>query len=330
MRIVQFLEDGGHRRIGLVEGESTVTEINAAETTYSLVLSLLESGGNIEGFVHEHGLGRSYDYSVLLSEKRVLVPVDHPDPARCWVVGTGLTHLGAGVNRSEALEQAKASAPPSTDAQRLWREGLLGGRKEPGQVGAQPEWFFKGDGSCVVAPEHPLVMPSYSEDGGEEPELVGLYVISGDGTPCRLGFAIGNEFTDHVTERKNYLFLAHSKMRPCSFGPELRVDPIPGRIQGVSRILRANQTLWEKPFFTGGEEMTHSIWNLEYHHFKYPGFRVPGDLHVYFFGTGVRSDADGLKTQVGDVFEMSAEGFGRPLRNPLGRADAEEFRIKEL
>ena len=48
-----------------------------------------------------------------------------------------------------------------------------------------------------------------------------IYVIGPDGTPLRLGFALGNEFSDHVTERGNYLWLAHSKLRPASLGPEL-------------------------------------------------------------------------------------------------------------
>src|SRR5205809_355699 len=81
-------------------------------------------------------------------------------------------------------------------------------------AGAQPEWFYKGDGDIVVGCGGALASPSFALDGGEEPELVGLYVISPAGTPHRLGFAIGNEFSDHVTERKNYLYLAHSKLRP--------------------------------------------------------------------------------------------------------------------
>ena len=61
-------------------------------------------------------------------------------------------------------------------------------------------------------------------------------VIAPDGTPQRLGFAIGNEFSDHVTERKNYLYLAHSKLRPCAIGPELRTGAPPAHMEGVSRI----------------------------------------------------------------------------------------------
>ena len=63
--------------------------------------------------------------------------------------------------------------------------------------------------------------PSFALDGGEEPEIAGIYVIGDDGAPFRVGFALSNEFSDHVTERVNYLYLAHSKLRPASFGPEI-------------------------------------------------------------------------------------------------------------
>ena len=68
--------------------------------------------------------------------------------------------------------------------------------------------------------------------------------------------------------------------------------------------------------------MSHTIANLEHHHFKYEAFRQPGDVHVHMFGTATLSFADGVKTEEGDVFEIEAPEFGLPLRNPLKR-DAE-------
>jgi hypothetical protein len=65
--------------------------------------------------------------------------------------------------------------------------------------------------------------------------------------------------------------------------------------------------------------MSHSFANLEHHHFKYPLFRRPGDVHVHFFGTATLSFADGVTTQEGDVFEIAAAPFTLPLRNPLAR-----------
>ena len=62
-----------------------------------------------------------------------------------------------------------------------------------------------------------------------------------DGKPWRLGFALGNEYSDHVTERQNYLYLAHSKLRACAIGPELRTGALPDKLEGESRIAAQRQ-----------------------------------------------------------------------------------------
>src|SRR5437762_13337771 len=93
-------------------------------------------------------------------------------------------------------------------------------------------------------------------------------VIASNGTPFRIGFTLSNEFSDHVTERINYLYLAHSKLRPASFGPEIRVGAPPADIRGMSRIKRGAKVIWEKPFLSGEANMSHTFANLEHHHFK--------------------------------------------------------------
>ena len=110
--------------------------------------------------------------------------------------------------------------------------GLEGGKPADGTSGVQPEWFYKGNGYTVVAPGHPIPSPAFAKDAGEEPEIAGIYVIDQNGQPRRLGFALANEFSDHVTERVNYLYLAHSKLRACAFGPELRVGDLPAPYRG--------------------------------------------------------------------------------------------------
>src|SRR5690606_11952196 len=116
---------------------------------------------------------------------------------------------------------------------------------------------------------------------------------------------------------KNYLYLAHSKLRQASVGPELLVGPLPASVEGVSRIRRGQQVIFEKPFLSGEANMSHSIANLEHHHFKYEIFRQPGDVHVHMFGTATLSYADGIAPQDGDLFEIEAPVFGYPLRNSL-------------
>jgi hypothetical protein len=163
-------------------------------------------------------------------------------------------------------------------------------------------------------------MPAFAEDGGEEPEIAGVYLIDDAGWPVRIGFVLGNEFSDHVVERQNYLWLAHSKLRQAALGPELLLGDLPASITGTSRILRGGTVLWEKPFLSGEANMSHTVANLEHHHFKNAQFRRPGDLHVHFFGTATLSFSDGIRAEPGDVFEVAADAFTFPCRNPLARA----------
>jgi hypothetical protein len=199
----------------------------------------------------------------------------------------------------------------------MFKWGVEGGKPKGNQPGMQPEWFYKGNGGNVVACGRPLLSPDFAEDHGEEPELVGCYLIDDDGHPHRLGFAIGNEFSDHVTERRNYLLLAHSKLRQCGVGPMLNTGTIPSHMEGTSRIRRNGQVLWQKPFLTGEGNMSHTFANLEYHHFKYRQHRVPGDVHLHFFGTATLSFVDNVKVEPGDEFEIDLPALGAPLTNPL-------------
>ena len=117
-----------------------------------------------------------------------------------------------------------------TDSMKMFKMGVDGGRPANGTFGAQPEWGYKGDGSWVVPPGGALERPAFAQDGGEEAEIAGLYVIGDSGEVLRVGFALANEFSDHIMERENYLLLAHSKLRTSSFGPELRLGPLPSSL----------------------------------------------------------------------------------------------------
>jgi hypothetical protein len=162
-----------------------------------------------------------------------------------------------------------------------------------------------------------LTVPAYAEDGGEEAEIAGIYVIGEDGTPYRVGMATGNEFSDHQFEKRNYLNLAGSKLRTCSLGPELVVGAEFQAVTGRVRVERGGEIIWSKSVATGEENMCHSLSNLEHHHFKFDGHRRPGDVHVHFFGAHSLSFGDGIVLRDGDWVEVGYEGFGRALRNPV-------------
>jgi len=331
MRLVQFKNADGAVRVAWVEAaERKLAVLTGTASLYDLAQKAIVAGTSLHELAEARSGGEAEDYDTVIAEGRLLPPIHHPDPAHLLVTGTGLTHLGSASTRSAMHEGEGGDESGLTDSMKMFKWGVEGGKPEPGQAGVQPEWFYKGDGGLIAAPGHPLAMPDFSLDGGEEPEIAGIYVIGPDGTPFRLGFALGNEFSDHVTERRNYLYLAHSKLRPCSFGPELLLGDLPGHIEGKSRILRGEDVLWEAGFVSGEANMSHTVANLEYHHFKYPQFRRPGDVHCHFFGTATLSFADGIEAQPGDVFEISAEAFGEPLRNPLAVADAEYTDIRPL
>jgi hypothetical protein len=327
MRLVQLIHDGKQCVARVVDHDTL--EVLPFESTYALTMAAMREGVPLQDMVLCCTPGTRIDYQAAIDEKRLLPPLTHPDPAHMLVSGTGLTHLGSADTRNAMHAGLEQKEEALTDSMKMFKLGVEGGKPPQGAAGAQPEWFYKGDGSIVVAPETAIPVPPFAQDAGEEPELVGLYVIDGNGQPRRIGFAIGNEFSDHVTERYNYLWLAHSKLRYCSFGPELLVGDAPEHIEGISRISRDGTVLWEKPFLTGERNMSHTLANLEHHHFKYAQFCRPGDVHAHFFGTATLSFADGVRTQPGDVFEIGAPALGRPLRNPIDW-NAEQERVAEV
>jgi hypothetical protein len=215
-----------------------------------------------------------------------------------------------------------------TDSMRMYRWGVEGGKPPAGEIGVAPEWFYKGDGACLHAHNEPLTIPEFAEDGGEEPEIAGVYIVDSGGIPRRIGFTQGNEFADHEFERRNYLYLAASKLRKCAIGPELVIGADFTTVPGTVTIERSGKVLWSRPIATGEQNMSHHLANLEHHHFKFDGHRRPGDLHVHFFGADAFSFGEGVRLEPGDVMQIHFEGFGRPLYNPLNRSSRVPNRVE--
>ncbi len=330
MRLMQVRDGRSRRVVATDRGKSWIVG-GRYRTVLDLARAAIADKTTIARLVRTAPSRGEADPVALLAKGSVLPPVDHPDPAHLLVTGTGLTHLGSAATRDSMHAKAAGDDTASlTDSMKMFHMGLRGGKPAKGETGVQPEWFYKGDGSFVAAPGTALVSPAFGEDGGEEPEVAGLYLVGPDGQPWRIGFALLNEFSDHVMERQNYLYLAHSKLRPCSFGPELLLGELPDDVQGLSRIRRGDTVIFEQPFLTGEANMSHTIANLEAHHFKYPYFRRPGDIHVHCFGTATLSFAAGIRAEAGDVFEISAPEFGLPLVNPLAVGKEERVRIRRL
>ncbi len=331
MHVVQFhLPDKG-RRVGIVRGDALV-DVTSVHPTWTQVYHAFQAARQqdrpLDDVLTRALAGQQPDelsYEALWQARpgdrrgHLLPPLDHPDPAHCYVGGTGLTHLGSTQAR-DAMHRAGATQAPQTDSEKMFEMGLRGGKPAPGKRGVAPECFYKGSGVVLRGHRDFLDIPPYALDGGEEPEIVGCYIIGPDGVPYRLGFTVGNEWSDHAMERINYLWLAPSKLRSCAMGPELVTDEPFTDLHGHCRILRGEGVLYDSgELLTGEANMSHSLANLEDHHFKHDQFRVPGDVHLYFFGTMKLSF--GLRGNLAsdDVVEIEFPAMGKPLVNTVRR-----------
>jgi hypothetical protein len=354
-RVIQIADAAGRRRVALVD-EPRVRLLEGVDSVYALANAAMRTATPASVLAARHATGAPLDYEPIYAGRstwRLLPPIDHPDePARCLVSGTGLTHIGSARDRNamhdERLDAANArsapnapdtSATPDTpdtpsvpsanapsDSLRMFQEGLKGGRPAPGAIGVAPEWFYKGVGTMLRAHGEPLDVPAFAEGGGEEAEIAGVYVIDPGGCPTRVGLATGNEFSDHRFERKNYLNLAGSKLRASALGPELVLTPAFDSVRGEVWIERDGTRVWWRRIASGDAEMSHSLQNIEHHHFKFEAHRRPGDVHVHYFGAHSLSFGEGVTLGDGDVMAIHFEGFGRPLRNVV-RVEAEAERL---
>ncbi|MBD3181361.1 sugar transporter [Candidatus Poribacteria bacterium] len=328
MRLIQFFIPGNGRRIGVVE-DDRVFDLTAIDPDWRYIYDLFfharENKCTIDEYIAQFNYRdtQTFVYSDLLKHHPgdyngwILPTLDHRDPAHCIITGTGLTHLGSMAQRNSMHKEAQKE---KTDSQKMFEMGLEGGKPEPGARGVSPEWFYKGNGHILRGHNDYLDIPSFTDDGGEEPEIVGCYIIGKDRMPYRLGFAVANEWSDHAVERVNYLWLAPSKLRTCSVGPELLTNQLFKDVRGFCRIYRGEEVIYDSgELLTGEDNMSHSLTNLEDHHFKYPQFRVPGDVHIHFFGTMKLSYESRDKFQNNDRIEVKFDGMGEALVNYIRR-----------
>ncbi|HVT30796.1 MAG TPA: AraD1 family protein [Lacipirellulaceae bacterium] len=324
MRIVQVSHPDQGRRVAVVE-EPRLRLLRDCTSVYELAQLAIHERQKLHDCIDRITSDDNMDYDAVYagqSEWQLAPPIDHPESSRCFVTGTGLTHKGSAENRqsmhaSEAGHLTPDAQHPTTDSMKIFQIGLEGGRPAAGQIGAAPEWFYKGVGTILRAHNQPLDVPSHAMDGGDEAEIAGVYLIGFDGTPYRIGLAQGNEFSDHVLEAQNYLYLATSKLRACALGPELVIDANFDNVPGHVTIERGGEIIWQAAQSSGEQSMCHTLANLEHHHFKHAEHRRPGDVHIHFFGADMFSFKDRLRLEDGDVMSISFEGFGRPLRNPI-------------
>jgi hypothetical protein len=342
MRIIQFEIPGEGRRVGVIQ-DHRVRDVTSIRPGWQRVVDVFRDGvpsghriDDVLGEVLDDASIATLDYAELLaaspSANRPFLhpPLDDSQPHRVLITGTGLTHLGSMQSRDDMHSSTDQGDGPVTDSKRMFQMGLDGGRPAAGRRGVAPEWFYKGNGRNLRGHRWTLEIPPFASDGGEEAELVGCYVIDPEGTPRRLGFALGNEWSDHETERINYLYLAPSKLRQCAVGPELVTDFDFQELRLTCSVRRGGATLYESGELLSGERhMCHSLANCEDHHFKYPQHREPGDVHLHFFGTSKLSFGErDWKYETGDEIEIRAPDLGASLINTVQAIPADQTPVR--
>lgn len=328
VHLVQISHTRLGRRIAVVD-EPQLVLVSKFTSIYELALAAIESSSSIPTVVNSFLSDEKIDYDAVYegkSEWKLLPSFDHPDgPFACMVSGTGLTHKNSALNR-QAMHQSSENKP--TDSIQMYEWGVKNGSPVKGEIGVQPEWFFKGNGSILKGHGQSLNIPTYADDGGEEPELAGIYIVDRNGKPWRIGICVGNEFSDHIMEKKNYLYLAPSKLRDCAIGPELVVDADFEEYKGKVSIMRNGNSVWNSAIKSGEKNMSHSLKNLEHHHFKYAAHRIPLQAHIHFFGADAFSFGNNIKLRQDDEMIVAWTNLGRPLKNTLKiRNDVETIQV---
>src|ERR1700753_2051513 len=120
MRLVQFHERDGRRGLAVLAEDGSARLVEGAATAYELATRAVAEKLSLEALVARLGLGGAVDIRQALAEKRVLAPLDHPDPAHLVVTGTGLTHLGSAEGRG-AMDKKLSGGGGARAAPRLQR-----------------------------------------------------------------------------------------------------------------------------------------------------------------------------------------------------------------
>lgn len=202
IRVVQILHEKQGRALAIVEEPSLVL-ISQFKSVYDAALEALRTNVKLADLILDMRSEVKLNYDRIYNgndDWKLLPAFDCPqNPFGCLVAGTGLTHKNSALNRQMMHASTEQKL---TDSMVMYDWGVKEGFPRAGEIGVQPEWFYKGNGCVLKAHGELLEVPAYANDGGEEPEIAGVYVVDDNGKPWRIGFATGNEFSDHVMEKR--------------------------------------------------------------------------------------------------------------------------------
>ena len=160
MRLTQLRAPGGERLLAATLDDGKARRVNGVDSMYALAGRAMAANCSLATLVGALGMGEELSLAEALEEGRILAPIDHQDSAHVWLTGTGLTHLGSADARDRM--HAKAQGADPSDSMKMFLSGLAGGKVSGPGPGVQPEWFYKGDGRGLIAPEAPLTSPQFA------------------------------------------------------------------------------------------------------------------------------------------------------------------------
>src|SRR5688572_6126704 len=143
-RLLQFSTEENKQQVGICRSDD-VYILKQVDSTYALFQYAEDKSMDIEAAANSLATDEVITFTRLAGEKRIKVPLHHPDPYHTWITGTGLTHLGSAASRN-AMHEKSANDIDATDSIKMFRMGVENGKMIDGVPGVQPEWFYKGNG----------------------------------------------------------------------------------------------------------------------------------------------------------------------------------------
>src|SRR5437762_3101352 len=126
MRLVQgILND---KRFVAVSEDGTLRMLDGGATLYTLAQEAIAFGGRLNDVIAEKLGARRIPFAEIAGAGGLLPPIDHPDPAHCWVTGTGITHIGSATGRDQMHSGVSADGGVLSDSMRMFQLGVAGGK----------------------------------------------------------------------------------------------------------------------------------------------------------------------------------------------------------
>ena len=116
MRLVQFTDRSGARRVAASDDGKTLRVLAGVPRVFDLALAAARANSSLESAAKAKIGAETVSYDDVVDEKRLLPPLDHPDLYRCLITGTGLSHLGSAAARDSRHAKFQKDESELTDS----------------------------------------------------------------------------------------------------------------------------------------------------------------------------------------------------------------------